>query len=369
MSEKRENIKAKRYQQERHWLTLISFCLILGLLSVTVAFDVERWFIPSFFHESNKFLQLSAFFLLFSIYFLLFQFPLSFYSGFVLERKFNLTNHTLKTWFFEMTKRELLSFGLAWLLVLGLYALIWQSPEKWWFYAWMAYTAVSLVLGILFPVLIVPLFYRYTPLAESTLRTKIMRLAERFQVSIDNVYMLNLSKTTKKANAAFCGMGKTKRVILADTLVSEFSEDEIESVVAHELGHYKHRDIWRQFGFGSFMTFIGFWLVFYGLRAISPDFGNNALTDIAGFPMLCLLFYVFSLVIMPIGNTYSRHRERLADQFALEHTPSKTPFISTMQKLCRINLADAEPNPIIEFLLHDHPSIASRIDFAEKFKK
>src|SRR3989344_4813376 len=250
----------KAYQRIRNWLSLAG--LILTAVTLWIAIDTQLTF--SFYDWAEHFVSfryavLFLYFLFFSIYSLVLASPLSFYSGFILEHQYQLSNQTLPAWFWEWIKKQLLSFVMTALLVLGLYALIWHFPLTWWFWAWAGYALFSLVLGKLFPVLIVPLFYKYSPISDEVLKKKIEALADRFGVRIQNVYSLNLSKTTKKANAAFSGFGKTKRVILGDTLLESFVHEEIETVLAHELGHYKHHDIWKQFGFGIALSFFGFW--------------------------------------------------------------------------------------------------------------
>ena len=162
-------------------------------------------------------------------------------------------------------------------------------------------------------------------------------------------------------------MGKTKRVILGDTLLGQFSNSEIETVLAHELGHFKHKDIWKQFGIGVLVSFFAFWLAFWMLKINSSSFGLRGAGDIGDFPLLCLVFYLFSLLSSPASNAYSRYVERKADEFALRIIPDRGVFISAMEKLSAINLSDPNPHPVIEFLLYDHPSIQKRIQFAQEF--
>ena len=362
--------KNKAYQRTRNWLTLWSLVLSLGIFAAAIFF---RW--TFLFYDWAVALTGSAYgsaffyYVFFWAYTVVVSFPLSFYSGFVLEHRYDLSNQNFPAWILEWAKKQILSFVFSAALVLLLYALIWNFESSWWLWAWAGYAVFSLVLGKLFPVLIVPLFYKYSPITDEVLRKRIEALANRFDLQIKNVYSLNLSKTTKKANAAFTGMGKTKRVILGDTLLNAFSHDEIESVLAHELGHYKHRDIWMQFCFGVALSFVGFWITFHILGDFSHRLGYGGAGDIRSFPLLCLLSFLFSLVIGPAANALSRWAERRADLFALEATASRTPFISAMRKLSETNLADPNPHPLIEFLLYDHPAIGKRIQMAERFAR
>ena len=297
------------------------------------------------------------------------DFPLDFYAGFFLEHRYELSNHTLRSWFSDFLKRAVLSFGLSLILLIALYALIWRFPDHWWLLAWAGYAGVSYVLGKLFPVFIVPLFYRYSPVGDESLKKRICDLAGRYGMPVKNVYSLNLSRTTKKANAAFMGIGKTKRVVLSDTLLEQFSPSEIEAVLAHELGHFKHHDIWKQLGFGLSVSLLGFWIAFHTAGVWSNAFGYSGVQDIAGLPVLFLVFYLFSLVLMPLQNGFSRWMERAADRFALEACGQPGAFISCMEKLAAVNLADPSPHPLYEWLFYDHPAVGKRVAFAERWSK
>ena len=361
--------KNKAYQRTRNWLTLasilLSLIIFLGAIVLRFTFVFFEW---AYHLNASSYGNLFFYFLFFTLYSIVISFPFSFYSGFLLEHQYELSNQTLPAWLWEWTKKQLLSFAISAPLVMLLYAFIWHFETSWWLLAWAGYAVFSLVLGKLFPVLIVPLFYKYSPILDEALRKRIETLVDRFGMKIKNISSLNLSKTTKKANAAFTGFGKTKRVILGDTLLNSFNHDEIETVLAHELGHCKNHDIWKQFGFGIALSFVGFWIAFQALEHFSYPLGYLGAADVRSFPLLSLIFFLFSLIMSPAGNAFSRRAERQADQFALQATRDKTSFISAMQKLSDLNLADPNPNPLIEFFLYDHPAIAKRIRMAEQFK-
>lgn len=357
--------KAKKYQAIKNWLLLADVLLTFCLLAAIARFNLQDVFIAFSSLAAGRFIQLFLFFLAFSIFFLLFQIPLSFLGTYWLEKRFDLSNHTVLSWAIDLGKREILSFLLALVLVFILYGLVWRDPESWWWQAWLLYIVISIVMGKIFPVVIVPIFYKYQPLPEGNLKVRILSLAERYGMKVKDIYSLDLSRTTKKANAAFCGLGKTKRIILGDNLLREFTDDEIEMVLAHELGHFKKMDIQKQLCFGAASSFSIFCIGFHLLKQVSPEFGyRGAPGDFDSFAMLCLIFFGMSLVMGPIGNAFSRRLERAADRFALEALQDKAVFISTMEKLARMNLADRKPHPLIEFLLYDHPPINKRMKMA-----
>ncbi len=358
--------RAKAYQRIRHWLEIFGIFLTLVMLLAAIPLS-GRFYGWASQITPIRYGVVVFYFLFFSLYSAIIFSPLSFYSGFILEHRYSLSNQTLRGWFWEWAKKQLLSFGIMLVLVLLLYALVWNFETQWWVLGWAGYALFSLVLGKLFPVLIIPLFYKYSPISDEVLRKKIEALGARFGMAIQNVYSLNLSKTTKKANAAFAGLGKTKRVILGDTLLSNFTHREIEVVLAHELGHYKHRDILKQFAFGTAASLIGFWIAKEALAAFSPSFGFSGAGDIRAFPLLCLVFFIFGLVMSPLGNGFSRWAEKQADQFALDALGDTDSFISSMRKLSEINLADPDPHPLIEFFFYDHPPVGKRIRMAERY--
>ncbi len=357
------------YQAIRRRLTIFHLFLTPALLGILI---VSGWTFGM--RQSAMALAggsawgaLAVYFALFSLFFLIFDLPLSFYSGFTLEHQFGLSNQTFGQWLSDLGKKTLLSFALSLVLLECLYLMIRLCPASWWVWAWAAYAFVSYVLGKVFPVLIVPLFYKYGRLEDKELEGKVLALAARFELPVGNVYALNLSKTTKKANAAFMGIGKTKRVVLSDTLIQNFTHPEVEVVVAHELGHYKHHDVWRLLALGLGASLIAFAAGFWGMNALVPVLSLNSAGDAAGLPLLFLIFYAVNLVLMPIMNGYSRRRERAADAFALKALATREVFIACMKKLGEQNLADPEPPAWYEWFFYDHPSIGKRVAAAKSW--
>lgn len=361
--------QAKEYQKQKKVLSLIHLFLHPFVLFLFFALPVSAfirdqvWLITS-----SDWIGVALYFTFFSLIMLLFEGGFSYYSGYVLERKFNLSNQTFAGWALDFGKKTALGFVFMLLLIEGLYALIREFPETWWLLAWAAFAAVSYGLGRFFPVFIVPLFYKYGPVNNERVKEKVVALANRYAMPLENVYSLNLSKTTKKANAAFLGLGKSKRVVLSDTLLENFTPEEIEMVVAHELGHFKHRDIWRFMGLSLVSTFIMFWFLYVKLDVYSRAWEMGGQTDLAAIPMLFLLLELFQLIWTPLQNFISRAVEKQADFFALKACQGKEHFISCMNKLAEVNLADPDPHPLIEWYFHDHPTIKKRIAFAESFQ-
>lgn len=216
------------------------------------------------------------------------------------------------------------------------------------------------------PVLIAPLFNRYTPLGEehADLAKRLTRLAERAGARVEGVYTFDMSRRTKAANAALTGIGASRRIILGDTLLEEFSPDEIETVLAHELGHHVHKDIPAGILINSALTLGGLYLAARGLEWGAGWFGFAGPADIAALPLLTLLIGCYGLVTLPLGNAYSRWRERRADQYALQLTSNGQAYASALIRLANQNLAEADPEPWVELLLYSHPAIRRRVAMA-----
>jgi len=366
VTEKR-NEKAKAYQRIKQALSLFQLLLTAGLLAAMIAFPISS----QFAHwaqsvSSNDTISLVVYFLLFSLFMLCFDFPFTFYSGYILEHRYGLSNQTRGAWLGDFIKKSLLSFFFMGTLLVGLYTLIWKFPTQWWLLAWAGYALISYAIGKIFPVFIVPLFYKYGPVEDESLKSRIYRLAERYGLPVKQIYSINLSKTTKKANAAFMGIGKTKRVVLSDTLLSNFSGNEIEAVVAHELGHFKHGDIWKNLAFGLVSSFLVFGCAAQGLEPLARKFGYSGVGDVAALPVLLIIFFAASLFLMPIQNAFSRSMERAADRFSLKAYPQPEVFIACMTKLAEVNLADPNPNPVYEWFFYNHPAISKRIKMARE---
>jgi STE24 endopeptidase len=298
-------------------------------------------------------------------------FPSSYY-GFSLEHKYELSNQTFFQWLEEEFKSLFVLAIIALISVEGIYLALKKAPRTWWIYVSVVFVIFTVVLVNLAPVLIMPLFNKYTPLPQGELRDKLVSLSRKANVQVEDIFTMDMSKQTKTANAMFTGLGNTKRIVLGDNLTNEFTPDEVEVVIAHEMGHNLLHHIWWGILFSSILAGIGFFIIHLAGPKIITRFKSRLkienMADIAGLPLLFLIFMVYGIITMPIGPAFSRHMERQADKFALDITHNKSAFISTMNKLAYINLSDPNPSPIIEFLLYDHPPVSKRIKFAEDYK-
>jgi STE24 endopeptidase len=293
--------------------------------------------------------------------------PLSFYAGFVLPHRFQLSTQTLIGWVGDQVKIVLLGAALGGAVLEVIYAVLRAAPQVWWLWAAGILLIFNVIMANLAPVLIFPLFFKFAPLGEehADLAERLVRLAERAHTKVRGVFRFDMSRRTKAANAALTGLGNTRRIILGDTLLAEFTPDEIETVLAHELGHHVHKDIPIGMAVESVLTLVGLYLASLGLKWGAAALGFAAPSDIAALPLFGLVMGAYGLATLPLGNVYSRWRERRADEYALQVTGKGDAYASALARLANQNLAEAEPEPWVEFLLYSHPAPGKRIAMAK----
>lgn len=361
--------QAKQYARTKRVIFLCEILLTFGFLVVTLLFGVSR-FVREIAQSwtASPALGLAAFLALYGALFYLVGLPLSFYGDFYLEHRFGLSTQKFRSWVWEEVKGILVSSVIGLVLLEGLYLLLGSFPMGWWFWAALGWIAFTFLLGKFAPVLLLPLFFKTVPLQDAALRDRLLRLAERVGAKVQGVFTINLSKKTKKANAALTGFGGTRRIIVADTLLADYTPDEVEMVLAHELGHHALAHLWKLLVFSSAASFTGLYLAARILEQGASALGLGGGADWAAFPLLCLVLFGFGLVMMPLQNGFSRKLERDADIFALETVHAPQTFIDLMRKLGEKNLADVSPPAWVEWLLYDHPSISKRVALGEEFQ-
>ena len=285
--------KAKQYAIIKHRIALINIFLAPLLLWIFLIAGMPSYFKNvSQLVSGNDYANLIIFYIFTGAFFYIISLPMVFYSGFILEHRFSLSNQTLKDWVLMEAKKNLIVLIISTPLVVALYAFLRLHPASWWLWTALLWFSVSILLAKFAPIIIVPIFYKYSPIKDAALETKMNQLVSRVGFSSGGVYELNISKDTKKANAALLGLGRQKRIVLCDTLISSFSYDEIESVMAHELGHHKMNHMWKLIISGGFFTFITFFftnIIFLKLH----NFFGYALPY--GYESLVLIYFIVSV--------------------------------------------------------------------------
>lgn len=293
------------------------------------------------------------------------SFPLAVYSGHALERRFGLTAQCFGGWLKQEAKKTALALPL---FVASMAALFWAGerfPDSWWIWAAAGWFALAAGFARVLPTVVLPLFYPVKPLEDGPLKERVLALCRDGGVNVLGAFRIALSKTTLKANAALVGTGKSRRVLLADTLLEAYPENEIAMVVAHEIGHHALGHIPKGLLFSGALAAAGFYALHAVSGTVAAAAGASSLTDFAAFPALAFLVSAAGLAALPAQNAFSRRMEREADRFALERLPSPATFRSLMERLSRQNLGDPDPHPAIEFIFYSHPSLGKRLRHAE----
>jgi Zn-dependent protease with chaperone function len=368
ISSQADSPEARRYNRIRRWLGITDFAVgfvFLLVLLVTRWSDSLRDLAYRLGFQNYSFSLFIYLVLLLGISKLL-GIGLDYY-GFWLERRFKLTTQRFRSWLWDEAKGFLVALVLGTVVVQLLYFTIRQWPQNWWLLAWALFMVLFILLAQLAPVVLFPIFYKFEPLEDEELRRRLVVLSEHAGTRVRGVYRWRLSEKSKKANAALTGLGRTRRIILADTLLDNYTPDEIEAVLAHELGHHVHRHILKSILVQAGITFVGFWAANWTLHYAVDHHMFEELSDFANLPLLALVSVVLSFLLMPALNAYSRFNERQADRYAFESIASVEPFVSSMNKLAEQNLAERTPSKWVEWFFHSHPSISRRLAAAEQW--
>jgi STE24 endopeptidase len=291
--------------------------------------------------------------------------PLDFYSGYVLQHRYGLSTQNIGGWTLDLAKELALTalFGLG-----GLELLYWllRTWPEWWWVAMAALAWIFLVvMAQLGPILLMPLFFKFRPLDDPELVRRLTNIAERAGARVQGVYVMDMSSRTTAANAMLAGLGRTRRIILGDTLLENYTPDEIETVLAHELAHHVHNDLPKGLLAQAGLMLVGMWVAAQALRWGVEALGFRGEADVAALPVFALAMLLFALLVMPAGNFMSRQMERAADLYALRTTGKARAFRSVMLKLAGQNLTEADPPAWVRFLFHSHPAVAERVRVAE----
>lgn len=362
--------EARRYNRIKRWLGIADFALGFVFLVVLLVTGWSGWLRDLAYRIGFQNYTFSVF--IYLVLLLLISKALGIgldYYGFRLERRFKLSTQRFRSWFSDEVKGLLVGLVLGTIVVELLYFTIRQWPQHWWMLAWVLFMVLFVVLAQLAPVVLFPIFYKFEPLENEDLRRRLVVLSEHAGTRVRGVYRWRLSEKSKKANAALTGLGATRRIILADTLLDNYSAEEIEAVLAHELGHHVHRHIMKSIFVQAAITFVGFWAANWVLHYAVDQHMFEELSDFANLPLLALVSVVLSFLLMPALNAYSRFNERQADRYAFESIASVNPFISSMNKLAEQNLAERTPSKWVEWFFHSHPSISRRLAAAEAWER
>jgi STE24 endopeptidase len=362
--------QAKEYARIQRRFMFLDLILGAALLLIWLltgwSVQLRDWI---FGWTTNPWLAVLIYGAVFGSVFSLLSLPLSYYTGYVLPHRFQQSNQDLKAWVIDLLKGLSVAALLGGIVLEGIYFLLRSAPGSWWLWTAGFLLLFNVLLSNLAPILLFPIFFKFTPLADEdqALKERLMALAERAGAPVMGVFRFDMSRRTKSANAGLTGLGNTRRIILGDTLLDEFTPDEIETVLAHELGHHVNRDIPLGIIVGTGITLGGLFLTSLVLNWGVNVFGFQSVSDLAALPLFAICLGIYSLLTSPLSNGFSRWRERLADTYALQLTDAGSTYASALKRLSNQNLADVDPPSWVEFFLHSHPALNKRIHRAENY--
>ncbi len=366
--------RATRYHRLRRRADLLGTAtagvLLLGLAATGVNHRVRelgaalsQWF-PEAFNDAVMVVVVT---ILVMLLLAVVELPFAYYHGHLLEHRYGLSTQSAAHWWSDQVKGMLLGLVLAVLGTAVVYEALRQWPGQWWWISAGVFAMATIGLAQLAPVVLLPIFYKFKPLDRPALVDRLMRLAAKARTNVMGVFEWVLSSHTKKANAALAGLGRTRRILLSDTLLADYSEDEIEVILAHELAHHVHRDLWRGIAVQALVLFGGFFVAHLILVAGADALALRGVSDPAGLPVLLVAGGAWTFLLMPVVNALSRAQERAADLYALQTTRNVDAFVTAMKRLSQQNLAEEYPSPLVRWLFYSHPPIRERIEAARTF--
>lgn len=359
--------EAKRYNKIKIRISIIDMILSTAFISVLAFSGIARIIVQYIEpYSGDPYFSFLLFLAVVGVISSVMNFPLDFYSGYLLEHRFNLSTQNIFMWALDKIKSFALSLAFGIPVALAFFYFLRMTGVDWWLYFGVFVFCLGILIARLAPIIIFPIFYKFEPLSDDIIIKRITDIVSEHKIEIKGIFTFNLSKETKKANAAFTGIGKSKRIILSDTLIQNFTPDEIAVIFAHEVGHYKKRHIAKNIMISGLGIFVSLFLCSRLYDWTLVQFGFFSTADIAAIPILFFYLTIFGIITMPLLNALSRHYEIEADRFTLQVTGDRDSFISSMEKLAKINLADKDPGPITEIIFYSHPSIKKRIAFAKK---
>lgn len=362
---KRQELAIK-YSRLTRLLSLIELVLLIALLLILIFGGISAQL--SYLLTFPQPWAAAIYFLILCIGLGIILMPLTYYRGFVLPRRYGLSNQKFNDWLVDRAKASALGISLGLAVVIVVYWLLGRFPDIWWIWASVLLVLLVLLLTRLTPTLLLPIFFKLEPLADVELKQRLMDLAKQVRTRFTEVFTINLSSKGTAANAMLAGLGKTRSIIISDTLLRQYSPDEIEVILAHELGHHLHRDILKLLVVEAIVIFFVFCLADLVLKASLDLLGFQGVDDVAAFPVLSLVLIVFNLMATPLVNAYSRHLEKSADKVALELTANPEAFVTAMTKLTDQNLTVAAPSLWAELLFYDHPPYTKRVALARAYR-
>ncbi|MFC2166971.1 M48 family metallopeptidase [Acidobacteriota bacterium] len=365
--DKEKQDQAKRYEKENRLLGLMGTLLSLVILLIFYYSGFSA-FLSQIPQRGRPLILTYLFYIaVFQISLFLLSLPLSFYSGYIHEHKWKFSNHSKKSWFLEKIKSFFVGLVLMW-IVIGLLFWIWDVlPQYWWLTAGLGMVLFSVVFATIFPVVILPIFNKYTRIENKELTDSLEKILNKGGLRSSGFFKEDMSRQTKKENAFLAGLGRTRRVVLGDNLMDNMNVQEMTTILAHEVGHYRHRHIWKGIALGTVQQFFVFFIVDLMMLAIFPQFLSSPQANLTLFPYFIILVSTVSgFLFGPLSQALSRYFEKQADRYALNISKNRKDFVSALAGIANRNLSNAYPQRWVKILYYSHPPIGERLELAEK---
>lgn len=353
------------------WIIGVLWGLLIPMLFLFTGFSARLRNIAEFLGRKWFFI-IGIYFALFTLINFVIDLPLSYYEEFVRQHAYGLSNQTFNKWFGDALKSLVISLLGGFLLIWIPYLLLKKSPQRWWLYTGLLAIPFLVLMIMIQPVYIDPVFNQFGPMKNKALEAQILNLAERAGITGSRVYEVAKSEDTKALNAYVTGFGSTKRIVLWDNTIARLTEPELLFVMGHEMGHYVLGHIWRGIFFFSALIIVVLFTIHrtagWLIRRCRSRFGFDHLADVASLPLLLLLFSFFMLIATPLANAFSRYQEHESDRFGLEITQNNHAAATAFVKLQTDNLANPRPGFLIKLMQASHPPLGERIEFCNEYR-
>jgi STE24 endopeptidase len=363
--------KTKSYAHGNYVLDIVGFLIssVIMVLLITTGILVR---FRNFAQRITRFrpLQTLVYWIQFFLAVTLVQFPITLYRAYYREKSFGLLKQSLSDFLVDQAKGLLIGCILGGILLMVLYGVLRRAPRTWWLWGAAVMVVFMILTVAIAPVFIMPLFNKFTPIQNAEIRDSILTMAHEQGIPANEVYEMDASKRTDRVSAFVNGLLGTMRIVMFDNTLKRCTPEEIQMIMGHEMGHYVLNHVWKGIAFFGAVIVVGFLFVKWAFAKVLnrwPHTGIQGIADVAGLPLLYLLFSVFIFVTAPLINTYSRWVEDEADDFGLNASHQPDAAATTFLKLGEYR--DLDPDPVIEVLFFDHPSGQSRIQNAMNWKQ
>jgi len=358
--------KIIRYASDNVRFKLVQTTVIKSLFLFIVISGILPWLADGL-TNTNFLLAAGVFFAFIGLIEALAGLPFDYYHSFVIEDRYGFNTKTIKIWISDLIKSSLVTIVLGGLLLSALLLLLKYTGTNWWVWAWAVFLCFQLLVTVLYPTVIAPLFNKFTPLEKNNLKADIEQLAKKEDIEIEGIYQMDASRRTRHTNAYFSGLGKAKRIVLFDSLIQSHSQEEVLSILAHEIGHLKKNHIKKQLIISSIVSLFLFFMAskLITCRVLYESFGFSDTPYYVGLFLVGILWEPVSFFLSPLGMAISRKFEREADYYSIEIIKRAKPLSTALKKMAKENLSNLRPHPLYVFFNYSHPPLLERIEYLE----